>query len=505
MWYGFFKYPLPSIKLRFVGIIAKQASKNSLSILLGTLAGAINTILVLPRAFEQQPDLWGLIAVLISWAVVISQIFSLGSTNLLIRFFPKADESEQPYILSFGALTTFIGTALMSVILLLFGLDIINFLNPHDAEVISNHRLELWILCSSLIFFALFSGYFSARLRTPIIQFLQEVVLKCVYLFSALLFWFEVIPFTAMLWLIVASYVAVSLYLIFSAFAMGFTPKWPIKTTKIKDWFEYQLFSILDRGANIIVGRMDILMISALIGLSDVAFYTVAFYIGAVTQLPQKSIMAIANPIASKAIGNENWKELETVYEQSARMQLLLGGFMFCCIWATLDHFMLLFPEKFRGAEMVVFYIGLSKLFFMATGISGAILVYSDEFRKNFILNVSLIVITLFTNLYFISENGLNMGIEGAALATAITFAVYNLGKVIIIQKRFKMNPFSKKFFGVCLAISMCTPIGFWKLDVSPFLGIVIKGGIAGFAFATFALILNLAPEAKEFLLARKK
>ena len=154
---------------------------------------------------------------------------------------------------------------------------------------------------------------------------------------------------------------------------------------------------------------------------------------------------------------------------------------------------------------MVVFYIGLSKLFFMATGISGAILVYSDEFRKNFILNVSLIVITFFTNLYFISENGLNMGIEGAALATAITFAVYNIGKVLIIQKRFKMNPFSKKFLGVFLAISVCTPLGFWKLDVSPILGIVIKGGIAAFAFAMFALVLNLAPEAKEFLLAKRK
>jgi hypothetical protein len=44
-----------------LGLIASQAYKNTLSISIGIISGAVNTIVVLPNAFENSPENWGLL------------------------------------------------------------------------------------------------------------------------------------------------------------------------------------------------------------------------------------------------------------------------------------------------------------------------------------------------------------------------------------------------------------------------------------------------------------
>ena len=55
-----------------LGLVTRQASFNAVHILLGTVAGAVNTVVVLPLAFAEQDGRWGVIIVLTSWALIFA-------------------------------------------------------------------------------------------------------------------------------------------------------------------------------------------------------------------------------------------------------------------------------------------------------------------------------------------------------------------------------------------------------------------------------------------------
>ena len=63
-----------------MGIIRNQSIKNSISFYVGMAIGAINTILVYPNVFKDQPDHWGLLCV--TWILEErTKTWSKGSTR----------------------------------------------------------------------------------------------------------------------------------------------------------------------------------------------------------------------------------------------------------------------------------------------------------------------------------------------------------------------------------------------------------------------------------------
>ena len=72
-----------------MGIIRTQSIKNSLTLYLGVVVGAVNTILIFPFVFEEHPEYWGLIQILVSYSIIFSSFSHLGSPNIIIRFFSK--------------------------------------------------------------------------------------------------------------------------------------------------------------------------------------------------------------------------------------------------------------------------------------------------------------------------------------------------------------------------------------------------------------------------------
>ena len=135
-------------------------------------------------------------------------------------------------------------------------------------------------------------------------------------------------------------------------------------------------------GASImIVTRVDMMMIGSLLDLQQVAFYTVAFFIGNAIKVPAKSIGAISIPLVAMAWENQDYKQIQTLYSKSSINQLIIGGVFFVCIWLNIDEIFSFLPEIFQGGKWVVFYIGLAQLFNITSGVNGAIIVNSRYYR----------------------------------------------------------------------------------------------------------------------------
>lgn len=464
-----------------MGIIARQAFPNSINIIFGFIAGAINTIIVLPLAFEDTLDDWGFLKIIISFSLILSSIFGLGVNNIIIKeYLGTKDESQTKSILGFSIILALFGSFLLTAFIALNGLDL--FINTRDAVLIKENILSLLLLSISLTLSQVFTGFITAKHKTPIILFMNDAFLKVSYLCLALTYLFYPFSFSLFVGLFVGTYVITLLFYFFYSISIGFLPKFRFKELDIKGIINYGVYTVLDRGAAIIVSNLDLIMIAYLLHLSDVAVYGLAFFIAVVVLIPQKAIMTPSLPLVSELVKNNKLAELKKLYFQSSINQLIIGGALFVFIWTGIDQVFELIPEIFSEGKWVVFYIGLSRLFLLSSGISGAIIIFSKYYRINLVFNLFLIGLTIATNYFLITK----YQITGAAIATAITFLLYNLLKIVYIKFRFKMQPFTIETVKSILVLTIVGVIGS-NLDIfsaNPLLSIIVKSSIIAILLA---------------------
>ena len=101
-----------------MGIVRKQSIINALSSYVGIILGAINTILIFPNVFNDQPEHWGLIQLIIAYAIVGATYTTFGTPRILIRFFPKVKEKGQ--LLFLGIILPIVGFLLAVIAYYLF-------------------------------------------------------------------------------------------------------------------------------------------------------------------------------------------------------------------------------------------------------------------------------------------------------------------------------------------------------------------------------------------------
>ena len=53
-----------------MSVIAKQSGLASIALGIGLMLGAANTMFVLPRAFEGNEAVWGLLRIMTSWGMI---------------------------------------------------------------------------------------------------------------------------------------------------------------------------------------------------------------------------------------------------------------------------------------------------------------------------------------------------------------------------------------------------------------------------------------------------
>jgi O-antigen/teichoic acid export membrane protein len=72
-----------------MGIVRTQSIKNSISFYIGMFLGAINTVIIYPNAFKDNPEYFGLIQIILAYAVIISTLTNFGIPKTFLRFFPS--------------------------------------------------------------------------------------------------------------------------------------------------------------------------------------------------------------------------------------------------------------------------------------------------------------------------------------------------------------------------------------------------------------------------------
>ncbi|RMG83587.1 MAG: hypothetical protein D6707_00820, partial [Bacteroidetes bacterium] len=360
-----------------MGIVKKQASFNTLISYAGIALGYLNTVILFPNIFSEAQ--FGLTRVLLAISAIYIQISSFGTAKIALRFFPffKNPKNYHNGFLWLLLLLASAGFLVVTSLFLLFK-DIIIEHYSDNSPLINQYLFLVIPLSLFMLYFLVLESYFQAKMQTVLTGFLRNVLLRLLWTFAILLFYFQKIDFDRFLQIFISVYLINSIVLLMYDF---FTEKLVFQINQklfAKKWLKhivtYGWFSILSGFSLLLVTRTDIIMIGFMIDLKAAAVYSIALYFASVIFVPAQSIIRISAPLVAHHMKSKNLPEIHTLYQKTSVHNFMLGGIVFILIFHLLPELYQFLPKEYHHIEYVFLFLGLSKIVDMLAGINGVII-----------------------------------------------------------------------------------------------------------------------------------
>lgn len=476
-----------------MGIVIRQSIQSSIIAYLGVIIGYINLLWLYP--FYLDSGQIGLLRLIQSSAFILATFGQMGIPQTTVKFFP--DLKLQRGFLSFIILAGLVGFLVLATVSILFQEPLVAYFSKESELFIQYFQVTL-LITLFLIQFQILESYCRSHLKIVIPTAIRDIQLRLITTVLVLLYGTEVISFDwmirGMVFLYVSLVISLSVYLIsIRAFRPSLSFSF-LQSGVFRKLMRYGLYSLLGAGGTQIVLQIDSVMVSAAMGLEATGVYTIAFFIGGVIEMPKRSITQITAPLISQAFQKNDMAHVLTLYRQTSINQLIIGSLLLIGVWANLSNIYQFIPnnEVYIAGMHVVLFIGLGKLTDMFFGVNGEIIVMSKYYRFN-VLAVSLLaVLTIGLNYILIPR----YGIEGAAIASFLAMAIFNLSKFAFVLIKFRIQPFtlsSLKF--TCIAGLSLLVNHFLPAIENIIIDIVLRSFIITLTIMLPTYFLKISPE----------
>lgn len=452
-----------------MGVIAEQSVKSTFSYYLGMFLGALNTIVLYPLIFNNNPEFLGLIQILLAYAVIFSTFSNLSLPAIIIKFFPVVEKKSQLFF--FSLLLAILGFSVFSLIYIYVLKDLV--LTGDDQALMMDYAYYILPIVFFISFFDVLTAISRSYLDASTPIFLNEVFLRVYSIIALLLYGLGLLEFSVFIKVYFVGYMLKFILLLFVLLRHDkLSMTFEVSDLQVKKMMGFGFYVILGSTSALLISKIDMLMLGKYLDLQSVAQYTVAFYIGNAIMVPARSIISISSPLLADAWKAKNLALIKTIYVKSSINQLIIGGLFFLCIWVNIDHLMLLFPDKFSDGKYIVLFIGVSRLITLASGVNSAIVINSSYYKFDLLLNIPFLIFIIVSNHFLIPYYGIN----GAALATLISTLLFNGAKILFVRNRLKMHPFSMKTVYVILLLFLVyLIIDNIQLPINIYVSILVK------------------------------
>ncbi|NLA24330.1 MAG: hypothetical protein GX879_05120 [Bacteroidales bacterium] len=483
-----------------MGLIVNQSFKSSVYSYFGTILGFLNVGLLMPIVFST--DQIGLTNLLISIALIIGQLGTFGFVNATIRLFPFYRDKEKkhngfPRILLKVGLAGFIFTSILFFVLKNYLIEA----NAEKSQLFVENIYYLLPLIFVTIYYLLLDNLCLALFNASIGIFLKEFLFRVLNLVGIGLYWFNIFDFNGFLLFYFIAYsvptFGLMAYLILKKElslkpAKGFTDK-----KMRRELISVSIYGLLAGFSGIVVMNIDRYMVNHFVGLSGTGIYSTMFYFGTIIMLAGRGFKRIASPVIAEAFKNQQHKLVADIYSRSTITQLVISSFLFLLVWCNIDSAFALIPKDYEAGRWVVFFIGLSQVITMAGGVSHEIIQYSNAYKTYTWMMALFIIIVIVSNIIMIPL----FGLSGAAIASAISYAIFGFIKFGFIKHRFKMQPYNFKHILsilisiAVLAISMSIP-RFENFIID----LIIRSSIISIAFIGAIYFTKTSPDINKLI-----
>jgi O-antigen/teichoic acid export membrane protein len=485
-----------------MGVVVRQSILTSIISYTGILVGYINLLYLYPRFLEL--DQIGLLRTIQDIAMLMAPFAHLGLAHSIVRFYPQfaSDTTRGQGFISFVLVVSLLGYGFFILVFFLLKGYLISFFEQ-NATIVTNYLgLILW-MTFFLMAITVLEFYSRSLLKIAFPNFLREILIRLLQGLLVSFYFLGYITFDQFLMLSVAIYFISLLILIGYLVLQGYLKvdfsfhsiTWP----KGKEILTFSLLSFVGAASTIIIGKVDSIMVTGMIGFAANAIYTNSFYMATVIEIPKRAITQSAYTLISKAFAESDLKEVKSIYKKTAINQFIIGALLLVGVWANLDNIFQLMPkgETFKTGASVVALVGVAKLVDMAFGPNGEIIVSSKYYWFNMVTVILFAIVGVLTNYFLIPHYGM----MGAAYATALALIVFNAIKWVFVYTKLQMSPFGVPFLKVIIIIVITSLLNYFLPRVeNVFIDIFYRSTLITIVYGGLILLSNTSPEINKII-----
>ncbi|NMM49154.1 lipopolysaccharide biosynthesis protein [Marinigracilibium pacificum] len=467
----------------------------------GVAVGAFNYMYLFPKVFTTTEI--GLIRTILSVAGLLVPLAQFGLAQIVIKFFEeyKLKNNQHGFI---GL--TIIFAAILSISFYIISLFceplFIGFFKERTAEIIPYYQ-NIVLITVLLSLYNTTESISRVYNKLSYSYFLRNLLLRLFISLSAILFALQIFNLDKVVTFITYGHLICFILLIPLVIGLiGLKRSILPKREHIQEsrkFINYGFYSFLALSGGLILLQVDTIMVSKLMGLDSSGVYSTLFFFAIVIELPGKIIRTIYTPLISSEFARSNFEEINKYYKKAAYGQTIIATLIFAIILASLESIIKIIPnyEEYLAAKNIVIILGLAKMTDMISGNNSEIIAVSKYYRYNVYAILILAVCTVLFNYILIPEFGMN----GAAFASLISLALFNILKYTFLKRKLNLQPLGKSYLKMTIFVILVLGIAYFLPQYdSILLTIVLNTSLIGVLYLILYKIFPFHPDINSWL-----
>ena len=478
-----------------MSIVVKQSFFNLITIGIAFIIGAVNTLYLYPTFLGSK--LQGLVIALLAISNLIQPFLSFGTQHAVIRFYSRyKSKKEKDAVLTLSLIIPFIVTIIVIPIFYLYYEQIKNVLFQSE-NTLSKYAYVILFIAVSTSFFEIFYSWVRVKLKSVFGNFLKELYPRLLITSLLILYTLDFLNFESFILFLISGYYLRLLIVMIYSFIIN-KPKISFSFKKdFKEIFRYSFLILLSGAASSIILDIDKSMLSSILTVENVAYYSVAIFIAAVIEIPGRAMFQILSPIVAEVINKNNKKKLKYLLKKSSTNLVLVSSLFFLIINLNInDFYEMLNQEGYSMGIPIVIIVSFAKLYSMSIGCINNIITNSKYYYFIFWFSIISSVLAVVLNLYLIQD----YGIIGAAYATFLVILIMNSLKLYLVKSKFKIHPYSYDTLKIVILTASIYIIFYnLKLTFEPVISIAVKSILIVILYTLAAYIFKLSDDVNIF------
>jgi O-antigen/teichoic acid export membrane protein len=429
--------------------IRRQSILSSGIIYLGFALGFFNTYLFTRQGGFTQSE-YGLYGTFMAVANIINSFANLGMQAYINKFYPYYQDNlkvRDNDMMGWAFLTSLLGFIMVLAAGYIFRDLVVRKFSANSPAFVKYYA---WVfpLGFGLTMYSILEAYAWQLKKSVLTSFLREMLFRVITSALAVLFFLHLIrDFDLFIKLFALTYILLALILLIILVRSGeIHITLHISRVTKKFYSKIVLLCSFIWGGGLIQNIsyvFDTIVITAVIpnGLAWAGIFSLAQNIASLIQAPQRGIIAASIGPLSRAWKNKDYEKIRRIYQRSSINQLIFACGIFVLIWINfmdgVKNFHL--QPAYEQAKPVFLFLGLWRIVDMGTGVNSQIIGTSTLWRFEFVTGMILLAVTLPLN-YLLAKK---LGVVGPAIATLISYTIYNAIRYFFLLKKFRFQPFS--------------------------------------------------------------
>ena len=350
----------------------------------------------------------------------------------------------------------------------------------------------------STSFFEIFYSWVRVKLKSVFGNFLKELYPRLLVTFLLISYTLDYLDFeNFILYLIYGYYLRLLIVMVYSFIINKPKISFYFKND-FKEILRYSFLILLSGAASSIILDIDKSMLSSILTVENVAYYSVPIFIAAVIEIPGRAMFQILSPIVAEVINKNNKKKLKYLLKKSSTNLVLVSSLFFLIINLNLnDFYEMLNQEGYNKGIPIVIIVSFAKLYSMSIGCVNNIISNSKYYYYIFWFSIISSVLAVVLNLYLIQD----YGIIGAAYATFLVILIMNSLKLYLVNIKFKIHPYSYDTIKIIILTTFIYIIfNNLKLTFEPVISIAVKSALILILYTLAAYIFKLSDDVNIFI-----